>query len=72
MSSLATDLMEPVRRVADELVLDLESRELRRGDVSRLDGASAALARPWFVSLHGSQDAFSTNSDPMPKDWLGT
>ena len=33
-SSLATDLMEPARPVADEIVLDLlESRRLRRGDV---------------------------------------
>jgi CRISPR-associated endonuclease Cas1 len=32
--SLAIDLMEPVRPIADELVLDLlEGRELRRGDV---------------------------------------
>jgi CRISPR/Cas system-associated endonuclease Cas1 len=49
-SSLATDLMEPARPVADEIVLDLlESRLLHRGDVvetrERVVRVGASVAR---------------------------
>jgi CRISPR/Cas system-associated endonuclease Cas1 len=51
--SLAIDLMEPVRPLADELVLDLlEERELRRGDVVETRRGICRLGPPLTRRRH--------------------
>ena len=53
-SSLATDLMEPARPAADEIVLDLlESRLLRRGDVTETREGVVRVGRPLARELAG-------------------
>jgi CRISPR-associated protein Cas1 len=58
-SSLATDLMEPVRPVADALVLDLlENRPLNRGDVLETRRGTCRLGRPLILELAAASDTF--------------
>jgi len=53
-SSLATDLMEPARPTADEIVLELlESRRLRRGDVVEMREGVVRVGTPIARYLAG-------------------
>jgi CRISP-associated protein Cas1 len=58
-SSLATDLMEPVRPLADALVLDLlEKRLFERGDVLETRRGTCRLGTPSIRELAAASDTF--------------